>query len=34
MHALRELFALDPALEDSAPAAEVTQLESLRRRRR
>jgi glutamyl-tRNA reductase len=34
VHALRELFALDPSLEESLPAAEVTQLESLRRRRR
>jgi glutamyl-tRNA reductase len=34
VHALRELFALDPGIEESLPAAEVTQLESLRRRRR
>ncbi len=34
VHALRELFALDPGLEESAPAAEVTQLESRRQRRR
>ncbi len=34
VHALRELFALDPGLEESAPGAEVTQLESRRQRRR
>jgi glutamyl-tRNA reductase len=33
VHALRELFALDPTLEPEAPAAEVTALESRRRQR-
>ena len=34
VHTLRELFDLEPEREDDAPAAEVTPLDSLRRRRR
>lgn len=33
VHALRELFALDPTFEDRAPTAEVTALETRRRQR-
>jgi glutamyl-tRNA reductase len=34
VHALRELFDLEPERDEDAPAAEVTPLDSLRRRRR